>query len=68
MNPDIGTNFLQKFNFLIELLHEWRPLIEKIKAENDLRYRSGKLSGWLEEDIRYYFVWGGGGGEPKNEM
>ena len=49
MNPDKGTNFLQKFNFLIELLHEWRPLIEKIKAENDLRYRSGKLSGWLED-------------------
>ena len=34
--------------------------MEKIKAKNDLRQRSGKLSGWLEEDIRCYFVWGGG--------
>ena len=42
--------------------------MEKIKAKNDLRQRSGKLSGWLEEDIRCYFVWGEGGGEPRNKM
>ena len=39
--------------------------MEKIKAKNDLRQRSGKLPGWLEEDIRCYFVWGGENQEMK---